>query len=310
MPRPRKVPAVLVEATIRTNAKLAALPSDTARLGYFYAVLGEAKLAKPLPGSFASRSHFTELAGRFARFLPHYLAVGVLEAWPSVCDRCREKWSATPPKRGALVVHDWFDHQYDPRHLDRQAAYEERKRADEGRNGHVSDAQSDGVSDAEPDEKPGVSDAVSDGVSDAGLTGDSRARVRSRASNVNGERRTPNESLEEEDSSSSPRATRAKREDVQALLDRGWAKVTRAQRRVLDEVLERHDVTGPGFAAEVIRATPEDADPLEAVMDADRRWQESQRRRADADEAAWEQTKADEARDSPERLAEIAERLL
>ena len=54
MARPRKVPAVLVEATIRENGKLAALPSDTARLGYFYVCLGAAKLAKPTPGLFTS----------------------------------------------------------------------------------------------------------------------------------------------------------------------------------------------------------------------------------------------------------------
>lgn len=83
------------------------------------------------------------------------------------------------------------------------------------------------------------------------------------------------------------RESRARpRVDVDALLERpGWTKVTRAQRRVLDEILTRHDVTGPEFAAEVIRATPPDQDPLEAVMAADRMWQETQRRRADAEEA-------------------------
>lgn len=87
------------------------------------------------------------------------------------------------------------------------------------------------------------------------------------------------------------------RVDVQALLDRGWKKVTPAQRKVLDEVLARHDVTGPAFAAEAIRLAPADADPLAAVMDADRLWQASQRSKADATDTAWQATKAKERAD-------------
>lgn len=90
------------------------------------------------------------------------------------------------------------------------------------------------------------------------------------------------------------RARADERADIAALLERGWKRVTKAQRRVLDELLERHDVTGPAFAAEVIRATPADKDPLEAVMAADRLWQDAQRRKADADEAAWAATKAED----------------
>lgn len=98
----------------------------------------------------------------------------------------------------------------------------------------------------------------------------------------------PTESLRRESRATSDRP------DVDALRDRGWKRVTAKQRAVLDEVLARHDVTGPTFAAEVIRATPADADPLEAVMTADRMWQDSQRRKADADEATWQATKAAE----------------
>ncbi len=81
------------------------------------------------------------------------------------------------------------------------------------------------------------------------------------------------------------------RPDIQALRDRGWKRVSAKQRAVLDEVLARHDVTGPAFAAEVIRVTPRDRDPLAAVMDADRRWQVSERSRMVAEEAAWAKTK-------------------
>ncbi len=92
----------------------------------------------------------------------------------------------------------------------------------------------------------------------------------------------PNESLPERIVARPSR----RRADVQALLDRGFKRVTKPQRAVLDEVLARHDVTGAEFAAQAIRATPADRDPLEAVMTADRMWQASQRRQADADEAA------------------------
>lgn len=86
----------------------------------------------------------------------------------------------------------------------------------------------------------------------------------------------------------------AERTDIAALLDRGWKRVTKAQRRVLDEVLERHDLTGSEFAAAAIRATPADKDPLEAVMAADRMWQDAQQRRVAAEEASWAATKADD----------------
>lgn len=169
MARPRKVPAVLIEATVRRNAKLAALPSDTARLGYFY-LLGDAKLSEPVPGQFASRAVFRDVAGRWARYLEDYVKQGLLEVAPRLCDRCKEAWSTMPPKAGTLIVHDWHEHQYDPRRLDRQREYDERQRT-------LDDAVSDGVSDAQ-----------SDAVSDEFLTGDSRGGARDRASNV--ERRT------------------------------------------------------------------------------------------------------------------------
>lgn len=85
---------------------------------------------------------------------------------------------------------------------------------------------------------------------------------------------------------------RPDRPDVQALRDRGWKRVSAKQRAVLDEVLTRHDVTGPAFAAEVIRATPKDRDPLAAVMTADRMWQASQRTRIAAEKKATAEAKA------------------
>jgi hypothetical protein len=163
MSRPRKAPAVLVDAAIRDNPKMAALPSDSARLGHLYVNLGSAKL-QATPGLFASRGHYREVGGRFARFLSDYLAAGLLEEAPGLCERCRRRWSRLPV--GALIVHDWHDHQYDPRRLERQWKYDERQRLQ-------SDALSDGVSDALSD---GVSDGLR-GVSDGVLTAISRARA-------------------------------------------------------------------------------------------------------------------------------------
>lgn len=90
------------------------------------------------------------------------------------------------------------------------------------------------------------------------------------------------------------------RADIAALRARGWKRITKPQRAVLDEVLERHDVTGPEFAAEVIRHTPDDQDPLAAVMAADRMWQQRQRKRADDDERDWDEAKAEERRRATE----------
>jgi hypothetical protein len=87
---------------------------------------------------------------------------------------------------------------------------------------------------------------------------------------------------------------RAQRSDVQALRDRGYRRVTKAQRRVLDEILARHDQTGAEFAASAIRSAAPGVDPLRAAMDADALWQAARRRQADADESAWQQTKDDD----------------
>jgi hypothetical protein len=96
------------------------------------------------------------------------------------------------------------------------------------------------------------------------------------------------------------------RPDVQALLDRGWPKVTKAQRAILDEVAGRHDRTGHGFAAEVIRNTAPEADPLESVMSADRMWQSRQRQAADDGDAAWQRTKAEEREQASRVLGDLA----
>jgi hypothetical protein len=177
MARPRKAPAFLVDVTVQRSAKLASLSSDTARLGFFYAVLAGAKLGDT-QGRFASRSLFRELGGRFARFLGEYLAAGILEEAPSLCDRCRVRARTDPPADGVLLVHDWDEHQYDPGKLERDRVYEgnhpDRSHGpDAPVSVGVSGAQSVGVSD-------GVSVGVSVGKPDGEGTGPAgpRARVR------------------------------------------------------------------------------------------------------------------------------------
>lgn len=111
MPKPRRDPYVAMDATIRSNAKLAALPSDTARLGWLYVGLGSAKLQRP-SGCFRSRAHWNEVAGRFAKHLAQYLSQGLIEEAPRLCERCEAVWPRLPD--GSLVVHDWKRHQTDP----------------------------------------------------------------------------------------------------------------------------------------------------------------------------------------------------
>jgi len=102
------------------------------------------------------------------------------------------------------------------------------------------------------------------------------------------------------------RARRDEPPDVAALLER-WPRVTGGQRRSLEEIAERHDVTGRAWAEAIIRATPEGEDPFRAVMDADKAWQQERRVEIEATETAWEvdkEAEAEGARTLAETLAE------
>lgn len=127
------------------------------------------------------------------------------------------------------------------------------------------------------------------------------SRVRARAGAIAESRPDPTRPID-----SLKRESAGGRVDVQALRDRGWARVTKAQRAVLDEVASRHDETGYAFAAEVIRNTPTDADPLASVMAADRMWQARQRAQADEAERAWAKAKADERDIDPDVKAWVS----
>lgn len=81
------------------------------------------------------------------------------------------------------------------------------------------------------------------------------------------------------------------REDYDALRATGM-KLTPGRKRVLDEIADRHDVTGPAWAARIIAAHP--GDPLTAVMKADREWQNGRKAESAAEEARWEAFKREE----------------
>lgn len=103
-------PWVAVEAAIRVNHKLVALPSDSARWGWV-CILGEAKQQRP-SGAFRSMAHLREAAGRFARFIPDYQKHGLLESSAALCVKCSKRWPSVSD--GVIVVHDWHVHQVDP----------------------------------------------------------------------------------------------------------------------------------------------------------------------------------------------------
>lgn len=291
MSRPRKPPSYLVDATVYRSAKLAALPSDTARLGFFYVVLGQAKLSTP-PGQFASKGHFREVAGRFSRYLDDYLRAGILELAPKLCDRCRARHR--PSRAGALVVHDWHEHQYDPGALERQRAWEAAH--PDRHSDTVSDAVSDAVSGAQSD---AVSDAVSDPLSDGYLA---RDRAPDRVANVERRTRTKNDeriSSEEDRSSLVP-----DRPDVALLLERwGWRGVSNGQLAILDEIADRHDRPKRGeawgqYAAAVMAEAADGEDPIAHLRAVDNAWQAERRAELDAEEARLAAEKAERAKPS------------
>lgn len=92
---------------------------------------------------------------------------------------------------------------------------------------------------------------------------------------------------------STKRSARDDRADVAAFTER-YGEISDAQLRVLDEILDRHDVNGPEWAAALMRSALPQEDPLQVVMRADQAWQAEQRRRADAEEREWARRKADD----------------
>lgn len=112
-----------VKIGIRRSAKMAALQTDSARLGYVY-LLAEAKVQRRM-GVFENRAHFAEVLGRFGRFLPQYLDVGVIHEAPlTSCPDCARRHPDA--RQGDLVVHDYLREQRDPTAADRMEALRDR----------------------------------------------------------------------------------------------------------------------------------------------------------------------------------------
>lgn len=161
MPRDRE-PWVKVKIGARRSGKLATLPSDTARLGYFYILL-EAKVQRRM-GVFDNRTHFAEVMGRFGRYLDAYIDAGLIHEAPSVCGDCRSAYAAL--QRGQIAVHDYVREQRDPTHADRQADYRGRLRDVDSDVGVTPDTVTNTV----------THEGDSDGDGDPFGTADSRAR--------------------------------------------------------------------------------------------------------------------------------------
>lgn len=268
MARPRRTPWFAVDVDIRKDDRLVDLPSDTARYGYIVGVLAEARLATPR-GVFASRTQLEEALGRFGRFIPQYLSVGVLEPAGGMCDDCRAAFGAV--RRGSIVVHNWVRKQTDPRHADRQAAYEQRQKS----------AESDGESDAQPD---GESDAITDDSVYARAPDETLTETR------NTRQDPPRENLSAED--------RARA----ALKARGYKRVSAKQLAMLAEIADRE--SWPRVLGWIATA-PEGTDPLAHVKATSNGERTTRLRKADERERRHQATKNGSAGPIAAELASV-----
>lgn len=291
MPRPRRIPWFAVDVDIRGNEKITALPSDTARYGWIAGVLAEAKRQKR-QGVFVNGQQLAEVIGRFARFIPQYLSLRLLELAPGLCADCKADFGPVP--RGAIVVHNWIRKQHDPTHAVRQAGYRARE----------SDAESDAVRDGSSD---GSSDADGDGDSDANVTAGVTANPRAQATHARGidsrqetvDREPPRESSIEEVGAL---ARDAERPDVALLLERfKFKSVTKRQLRILDEIADNeraseHDVaSGWRWCADRMAETPEGTDPLEHLVAVENALKRERLAAAMKKLDDWDATKAEDA---------------
>lgn len=292
MPDPRRTPWIAIDVDIRKDVRVADLPSDGARWGYVAGVLAESRLQSPR-GVFGSRATFEEAVGRFARYLEQYLAVGLMERAPKLCDRCA---AAHPDLRqGALVVHNWGPKQSDPTSADRAR----RRRA--ARNGaeHESDHDDRTTTAQRPDDDrlttgrrpatharaPRHQTQTPNTKEDSGSTG-----VRPREA-INGAEASSAAPRREEPGASAKSEgdlIELGRPDVEALRRRGWTRVTPGQIERLDEVAdyerasERDVESGQRVVASWILGAPKGADVLAHVFATSRRLRDERQGQADA----------------------------
>ena len=319
MAMPRRTPWYAVDVDVRKDERIADLPSDAARWGYVGAVLAEARL-QTQRGMFGSRATLLEAIGRFGRFLPVYLAGGLLEEAPRLCGPCLAAFGALRP--GAIVVHNWARKQNDPTHADRQQRY-------------AIGRQPDGQPDGQPDAKVTLGGrrqrrAVNPRRPDSHTRG-SHARVRARPT------QTPAQARKRPDADANVTASHARaprhvtetlspldtdqgvsptaRHDLAALVEQHhWRRVTKAQRAILDELAEFErlrpaDVdSGYAVVATWIRETPDGEDPLQYAIACGKRRRAERQVAAGEAEQRWHRTKADDRATAPERLGAILER--
>lgn len=79
------------------------------------------------------------------------------------------------------------------------------------------------------------------------------------------------------------------RDDVEAYVEVRRRAPTQGQRRVMDNIIARHDANGPKWAADIIRAHPHD--PIGALIEADNRWRDQRKAEVIAEERRAESEK-------------------
>jgi hypothetical protein len=209
----------------------------------------------PIEGRWENEAHFRHVMGRSARHLGRLLRVGWLEQAPHLCRSCSEEFEGVPD--GGIVLHGWNDDQGpdDPTRVDRQARYRERNREElaqkERARRHVDRGDEDAVSPQSHGDAP--------------------------------ERDVDRDEDEHREEDREDHAR--ERPDIASLLARGWSRVTARQVRVLDEIADRHDLSGHEWAAGVVRLTPRGEDPLRRVLEADATWKRTRAATVGADQA-------------------------
>lgn len=113
---PSREPWIKVKIRLDESDKVAGLPNDAARWGWVRVLL-KAKTQRRM-GVFGSRQQLKTILGIHGRFVPSYLAAGLLHEWPTDC-RCAPAYEADTEDGGevpdgALVVHDYRDEQIQP----------------------------------------------------------------------------------------------------------------------------------------------------------------------------------------------------
>lgn len=159
MPRKEFEPWFAVKVGIRQNHKIVDLSCDAARWGWVAGVMAEAKLQRP-GGRFRSRAVLEEAIGRFAPYLDEYVAAGLLEVGPDLCDDCRKEVGDVAD--GVCIVHDWRHHQRDPDAAVRVAEWRAERGAGSSTPGESSDVRAtyDGsTTDESSSERPANADS-------------------------------------------------------------------------------------------------------------------------------------------------------